>query len=55
MMHRLRPNILALAFLLAAVATVDILDNGTAQVGLAAIGGLIALGKDLLAADRRDE
>ena len=51
MIRRLRPNLLALAFLLTAVAVIDILDNGTAQVGLAAVGGLIAMAKDLLAAD----
>ena len=54
-MRRLRPNLLALALLLATIAIVDILDNGTAQVGLAAIGGLIALGKDLLNADNERE
>ena len=51
MLRRLRPNLLCLAVMLGAIAIVDILDNGQAQVGLAAVGGLIAISKDLLAAD----
>ena len=57
LLGRLRPNLLILVGLLAGIAIVDILNDGTASVGLAAIGALAALGKDLLAADndRRGE
>ena len=48
---RLRPNVLAIAGLLAAVCIVDIASNGTATIGLAAAGGLAALATHIVDKD----
>ena len=53
--RRLRPNVLLVAGMLALVCCVDILDNGTATVGLAAVGGLCAIVKDIIRADDESE
>ena len=48
---RLRPNVLLICVLLTAVCVSDILAPGSADVGLAAVGGLVALGRDILERD----
>ena len=55
LMGRLRPNVLVIALLLAAVCIADIANNGTATIGLAAAGGLAALATHIVDKDRRGE
>ena len=47
MITPVRTNALLLGIMLTTVAVVDILDNGQAQIGLAAIGALGALAREI--------
>lgn len=48
LMQRIRPSVLLICLMLTAVCVVDILATGDPKIGLAAVGALAALGRDIL-------